>query len=438
MSFASFFGSGRAALAASCIAALCAVNCGGRSQRDSARGSSGKAGASGGVDGSLGARSQGGELHPSGGRSAEWSGGRPSGGTASSGTAGNGAAPSGAGAGGNLDGWTLPHTSDKPWRQSLEPLCAPEGSGLPWDLWSDQRGLYVLSEFAFGENRLYFNDGTGWSTARLSQPNSYGLTGFNEGSLVLYSGAPCGVLFQGQSEDVCASTLPNVSDVFVVDANRIFAIAGNRVLRYNGDYFVQYGKPLPGPAPTRPYSFWADAEVVIVASDQGQVYIFSDATSAAEVLTMPEGAAARALWAFSRDDIWVGLEGSRLAHYDGANWTVQSLGDSACDVVTALFGTDHVLFFAGGSFVGKVQDGAVELFSGAPRCQSEAIGPGTWEELIFRKIWGNSPNEVFFAVTERRLELKEVGGTLQTNAIDPDTCGMQRLYWYDGTRIRPL
>jgi hypothetical protein len=426
MNFFPSLGSARVRLAAGFLAVLGAVACGGRSRDGAAAaGFSGTGGASGGVEHSGGFSARGGQA----------SAGQTSGGTGAASSAGQASV---SGAGGESAGWTLPHTSDRPWRQSSEPLCAPEGMGLPWDLWSDERGVYVLGEIGARTTRLYFNDGTGWSVINPGQGNSFGLAGFSNGPLVLYAGSPCAVVFQDGDAEACASTLPSISDVFVVDPTRIFALAGNRVLRYNGDYFTQYGKPLPADEQPHPYHLWADAEVVITAGERGHVFVLPDANAEVEVLTVPDGAEVSSLWAFGRDDIWVGLQQNRLAHYDGASWTVQRVSDSMCGSVTSLWGSDQVLFFAGSSGIGKIEGGVLHTLAASSGCGPEGTMPGSWEELNFRKIWGNSASEVFFAVTERKLELTLNGESLETSATNPDACGMQRLYWYDGVGIRPL
>lgn len=354
------------------------------------------------------------------------------------GTSGGSAGSGGTNAGATGFDWTLPHTSDKNWRNSQEPLCAPGGYGLPLDIWSDERGVFALAETNVSNGRtLSFNDGSGWSTVTNPAGSAYGLSGFRDGALILYSGDRCGVMFVDGDSETCASALPGTWQVFVVDSERTFAIAGNRVLHYNGSYFTQYGKPLPEVNPVYGMKLWADAEVVIALGELG-LYVLSDAVSEAEIITLPEPEAPRSLWAFSRDDIWLGLEKNRLAHYDGAGWTVLPLGPDCNGGVSALWGSEGVLFAASSTFLGKVEGDAVHAFARARRCPPEDTQVGQHEALTVRKIWGNSAKEVFFAVTEQMYEVQLSDGGYTHTPRAPDACGMQRLYWSDGERLRPF
>lgn len=418
----------RARLAACLLAAWSAGACGGEANKN---GDS----ASGGVSGS-----------GAGGQPAAGAGGAPTGGSTAAGSGGlggtSGASNAGGGepsAGATGDDWTLPSSSDKSWRNSGEPLCAPAGDGWPLDIWSDARGVYALARTTqLDETTLSFNDGSGWSSATPLPSGFSGLSGFRDGPLIVYSGSRCGVMFlDGDLVQNCVSALPGTANVFTVSGELAFAIAGNRVLHYNGSYFTQYGTPLPESFPVYGFKLWADAEVVIVAGETG-LYVLSDATSEAEVIALPSADPPRSLWAFGRDDIWLGLEGNTLAHYDGSRWTLLQFGLD-CGSVNGLWGSDGVLFVASSTFVGKVEGDAAVAFAEARRCPlTDSTMVGQHESLGVRKIWGNSPTEVFFAFTEEMSEVHFDGTTYSITARPRDACGVQRLYWSDGTRLRPL
>jgi hypothetical protein len=175
---------------------------------------------------------------------------------------------------------------------------------------------------------------------------------------------------------------------------------------------------------------------VVVLGERG-VYVLGDANSEAEIIALPEAEPPRALWAFSRDDIWLGLDKNRVAHYDGTGWTLQQLGLD-CGGVNALWGSDGVLFAASSTFLGKIEGDTVQAFARARRCPPEDTMLGWHEELNVKKIWGNSPTEVFFAVTERMTEVRLTDTGYDYDWRDPDACGQQRLYWSDGEQLRPL
>jgi hypothetical protein len=332
------------------------------------------------------------------------------------------------------DDWTLPHAGGPVWRSSAVPYCNADGVFFS-DLWSDSRGVYALGEL---ESGLFFNSGTGWSRVSPQPSVLEHLTGIPGGPLLLIGGEFCGVTsFDGKTES-CIAAVPGVTQVFVVSAQRAFAIVDDRLLSLAGAYFAPYGSMPAVPWPDA-YFLWADAQVAVVAAEAGKVYVFDGPADSPQVLQIPDGAAATSLWGFGRDDVWVGGKAGRLAHFDGTSWTTLQAARGNCATISSLWGADHVLYFATDSTVGRVRNGAVDAVIDGPCAQDPASVPGIYEQVIIQKIWGNSPTELFIALYERKEHLDPAsGGGVRVNDVPPDSCGQARMYWFDGQRLGRL
>jgi hypothetical protein len=331
--------------------------------------------------------------------------------------------------------WTLPLTGGPVWRDSTKPYCTSDKTPFFEDVWSDSRGIYAITSI---EQSLYFNSGTGWSLVSPQPSVLEGMTGIPGGPLLLYPGEHCGVTaFDGKSE-TCLAAIPEIKRVFAVDTQRAFAIVDDRLLALRDSYFTPYGTMPAVPFPYE-YRLWADAEVAVVAAEKGKVYVFTSPSSDPLVLTIPDQKAATALWGFGRNDLWVGAEAGRLAHYDGQSWTIQQVAQGTCAEILNLWGAENVLYFATENHVGRWRGGVVDTVLDGP-CALDSLNElGVHEQVIVDKIWGNSPNELFIALYERKQTLSPAGGdSYLWGGLTPDACGQARMYWFDGQRLGRL
>jgi hypothetical protein len=236
---------------------------------------------------------------------------------------------------------------------------------------------------------------------------------------------------------MCLGAVPGVTNVFAVDGQHAFAIVSDRLLTLYGAYFTPYGT-LPAVPWPYAYHLWADAQVPVVAAEGGKVYVLDRPATTPMVLQIPDQAAATSVWGFGRNDLWVGGEKGRLAHYDGASWTVMQTVQGNCATVSGLWGADHVLYVATDSYVGRWRDGTLDTVIDGPCAQDPESAPGTYEQVIIAKIWGNSPTELFIALYERKEVLGTVPGGITVSHVQPDSCGEARMYWFDGQRLGRL
>ena len=340
--------------------------------------------------------------------------------------------------------WTLPHSGGPVWRNSSVPYCGSDDGyiGSIEDLWSDSRGIYIIRYRDFPDSfGLFFNSGAGWArvSPQPSSPLDY-LSGIPAGPLLLYGNrngdTTCGLTaFDGKTES-CLAAVSQVSHVFAADPQRVFAITEDRLLMLNGAYFTQYGIIPTSASPS--YQLWADAQVVVVADHAGNVFLFDDPTAAAQVLTVPDGMVVESLWGFGRDDLWIGDDKGRLAHYDGDSWTVLQVAHGNCQDVSQMWGAEHVLYFATQSYVGRWRDGKLDTVLDGPCVQDPHLLAGTYEQVTIERIWGNSPTEVFIAVEERKETMTIVSNGATYSDVGPDSCGQFRLYWFDGQGLGRL
>ncbi|MGC4093747.1 MAG: hypothetical protein QM756_38770 [Polyangiaceae bacterium] len=396
---------------------LATSQCGGRSRQDVAA-TGARPGGSGASSGAVGA-----------------SGGRATAGSASGGSASGGSAGAANAGSGTKDAWSLPLSSERPWRSSSVPLCAPGEELLVWDVWSDTRGVYVLDS-PDASSHVHFNDGSGWTDTPVDGGTFYGLTGISQGPRLFFGGSRCSVLRSDEQASTCLTSLPRLEGVFSVNPQRVFAIAGDRVLINDGaDYFTIFGKLPELRESGIPYQLWADESVLVVAGD-GKLFVLGDPTLAPLQVELPGSFVATALWGFASDDLWVGGGEGQLAHYDGRGWSVLQLGGDGCSSVRRLWGSDQVLYFATSKSIGRVVDDRIETIVdvGCPEGNKEE----TFEELDVRRIWGNSAKEVFFALNLRKFIVTLHDPALVSEVVTPDACGAHRLYWYDGAALRPF
>jgi hypothetical protein len=328
--------------------------------------------------------------------------------------------------------WTLPHSGGPTWRSSTSPYCHPENVFFN-DLWSDSRGVYVITDMP---NALYFNSGKGW-TSVTPQPSAMDrLSGLPGGALVLYGQGDCGAYFFDGKQQTCALAVPGVEQLFVAGSQRIHALIDNRLFSYDGSYFVQNGGALPKVPWPAEYRLWADEQVVVVTAEQGKVY--RRVAAGDDTLVNPTGQDATAVWGFARDDLWLGDAQGRLSHWDGTSWSTITLATGACARIEQLWGASGVLFAATDSTVYRVQGGLIDVVLPGP-CLEEGISMGIFEQVVIARIWGNSPEELFIALMERKeTRTPAVNGGMLINQYAPDACDQTRLYWFDGQRLGRL
>lgn len=88
-----------------------------------------------------------------------------------------------------------------------------------------------------------------------------------------------------------------------------------------------------------------------VLHDEGASWQHVFALAPVDVGVAGDGAF-RAVWASSSNDVWIGGEGGRLVHFDGARWRQV---DGAPGTITALWGVARVALRAGGPrWIGRV------------------------------------------------------------------------------------
>jgi hypothetical protein len=135
------------------------------------------------------------------------------------------------------------------------------------------------------------------------------------------------------------------------------------------------------------------------------------ATADAEVALPDIGA--NVLWGFAENDLWVGGEFGRLAHYDGNTWSSSQADSAACGPVKGHWGSGGTLFAYTESEVKTVQGGTERSVLRFP-----CGGPET-----VLGLWGRSPSEAFILVQDTRL--------------GSDSCGDLKVLRFDGTATSP-
>ncbi|HEY3254255.1 MAG TPA: hypothetical protein VGJ91_09915, partial [Polyangiaceae bacterium] len=186
------------------------------------------------------------------------------------GVASSAAGTSGAGIGGTAGVPSVPL-----WRMSTQAYCG-QGYLNPNPIWSDARGVYVLSSSWSPSIDIQFNGGTGWT---LSDETGLGpalasLTGFVGGPLVAYGTGRCAISFVQGNANACNAMFSQIIDVFTVDAQLAYAVYQDRVLRYDGASWTQLGPPLESVTTAR--GVWASAETVVVVAEGGKIYLLQD------------------------------------------------------------------------------------------------------------------------------------------------------------------
>ncbi|HET9929392.1 MAG TPA: hypothetical protein VFQ35_01840 [Polyangiaceae bacterium] len=326
------------------------------------------------------------------------------------------------------------------WRQSAEPLCVQDRSGLgvagelnSFGVWADARGVWTSASWGSvnngGPTKVRFNDGHRWVTWLQDEvggrdtpiPATNQLSGFPNGPLMLlnyrsYDFSPSiapadSVALLDSSSLTFEPPLGTSSDSFAVAAFGIGATDGyaliqervanpsSTVHRYRGEHTWS----LVGPIYTSASAIWASDTQVLVATDR---WLFRHAPSDSQFLPMPLAPVTEyhSVWAFSDDDIWAGTGDGQLAHFDGVGWTLQSTGLNT--PITRLWGSDGELFYISEAHFGRVRNGLPETLI------------ADTAQVRFWDLWGRSSKEVFITLTDPTLAKYR--------------CGPKRILWFDG------
>jgi hypothetical protein len=325
--------------------------------------------------------------------------------------------------------WDPPieNMGDSGWRDSTAPWCPGiEGMILAYDVWSYFGGVYTIvanninTGMTYEDvNHLYFNNGTGWALAYEAPASSEGM-GLNS-CYINITGIPDGPIFawSGPSMSCNIATIESgsvqwgefqVVDVFVVNEHLVYAISwmGDvKVIKYNGDTW----SPVPAVVPYTVYHLWADEESVFAAGSGGTIvslegnqWIIHDPGTVGDFTS---------IWGFSGHDVWVGQSDGTLRHYDGESWTQvdwPNMSESGSRSILGMWGIDGTLFFH--------TEYQLTVWNG-----SGFTVLGYWENagIFINAIWGNSPGEVFLAVSDPNHESSD--------------CGPEYLLWWDGTNF---
>ena len=356
-------------------------------------------------------------------------------GTSSAGGRGGGAAGTGGvglgGRGGAVTGGAGgAGTSGKPlWRESQEAFCPKIDGSSFLDIWSDERGAFVLTSDAKTRPAIWSNLGTGWKiTFDWSGDTNIlyqgGLKGFANGPLVVYGGLPCGIQFvDGGSADCSGASLP--VDLSVVSTGRAYAVNYDRVLQYDGNFWTQLGTALPDTGWTS--AVWADSSTVVVTANEtyGGGLVFRIDSSGDPVLLagLPSQVDLFAVWGFGASDIWVGSSRGQLVHFDGAGWSEVAAipyNGSASKGVSGSNGIGKIKLWGMGGSLFAIAGNVFGQWDGTRFKVLDSLAG----DAYFAGLWGNSPSEIFLAVYDRQGS--------------PEACGPFRLRWFDGKVVGPL
>ena len=377
------------------------------------------------MSGGTGGSAQGGLLASSGGAVA--AGGSP-------GVAGTTVGVAGASA-----RWTLPHSGGPTWRDSNAPLCGRTELAGELRLWSDPRGVYALASMDIGRQVL-FNDGHGWIPTPMKPGYADHISGVPNGTVILYGSSNCGIEFFADDSQSCVGPVGLVSALFAVDEQRVFVVSQDRILHFNGSYFTQYAV-VPGATPYNRSAIWANQDTIVVAVAQegsNALHVYEGDSRIPRPIMLPEATVPTSLWGFGREDLWIGTADGNIAYFDGNEWTLTRVGTGHCAEVGRLWGAEGVLYFATSTEVGKWSDGELEPVLSVPCSERVDNMYGDYEEVTIQGLWGNAPDEVFISLREWRALVQETNVGTQLVTLSPDSCGDQRVYWYDGKNLGPL
>jgi len=378
-----------------------------------------------GAAGSAGTRAVGGRGGGAAGAAGPSSVGGRGGGAAGAGGVGLGGRGGAATGGGGGAG-----TSGKPlWRQSQDAFCPKINGSSFLDIWSDERGAFVLTSDAKTRPAIWSNLGTGWKIT-FDWPGDTnilyqgGLKGFANGPLVVYGGFPCGIQFVDGGSAECSGAASFVADLSVVSTGRAYAVNYDRLLQYDGDFWTQLGAALPAVGWTS--AVWADSSTVVVTANEtyggGLVFRMDSGGDPLLLAGLPSQVEPLAVWGFGASDIWVGGSQGQLVHFDGAGWSEAATIPYNASGPRSVSGTGGIGKIKLWGTAGSLFAIAGNVFGHWDGTQFKVIDSLTGD-AFFAGLWGNSASEIFLAVHDG-----------QNSAA----CGPFRLRWFDGKVVSPL
>lgn len=142
---------------------------------------------------------------------------------------------------------------------------------------------------------------------------------------------------------------------------------------------------------------------VVATAVSSEVYISQDVGPFALVglpaEVLPGSYTYPATWGFARNDLWVGTRTSGLYAYDGSAWTRREILVDACGrSIRGMWGANGVLYVHTDHSLARLRGGRLDVLAEFP-C-----------DVTVRSIWGNSPEEVYLAAEDSRLEPTACGG----------------------------
>jgi hypothetical protein len=267
-------------------------------------------------------------------------------------------------------------------------------------VWSDSRGVFLLTYDDDSPPAIWANQGQGWQTSYTwpegtsisSGPGRAALKGFVDGPLVPLGVPPCSIqLVDGQGAR-CSGASREVADVAIVRADLAYAAYSDRILRFDGGFWTQMGDPLPPPegslsfGPVRASALWADASTMVIGTyetgTEGFVYLVSSEGQPVLQTGLPRVGFTSA-WGFGSTDLWVGSSDGGLYHYDGSGWTQKASLTADGYGIMRMWGSEGNLFM--------VTSTEFARWDGTSLMTLESLGSG----VLYRDLWGNSGKEVF-------------------------------------------
>jgi len=340
-------------------------------------------------------------------------------GGASSGGAGSGTSGAAAGgASGSLGGGGGAGALGRPlWRESRAPFCVEDPALVDrLDVWSDERGVYVLTAAAYAQHTIYFNGGGGW-TPYFHIERELGLaelTGFRSGPLIEYGAANCIIQFIENGVQRCSGAAPWVQHIFAVNAALAYALSDDRLLRYDGLLWRQLGEPLVLPSgKALGHAVWADQTSVFVVGNAGFLSLSTNGVMKAIPRVEAPAVDYVSAWGFAANDLWAAGRDGQLVNYDGKSWSTALTQSGECSTILGMWGDSGTLYFHTSNMIGVRSDGGVRQLMSWP-----CGGPVTVQSL-----WGTSANEVFIALWDARAAAHDCAATLM---------------WFDGKSFSAL
>jgi hypothetical protein len=350
--------------------------------------------------------------------------------------------------------------SSTPWVPPPVPYCEAQTSPMPFDLWSDSTGIYVLYGWdrpePTGDGSWFFsvpplltishNAGSGWTEFfRAPCDDRFGggatsscvsrIRGILEGRLLGWGSYTPVYGFEPGMVERMWPDLYNIDSLFVVNDDLAYAMwqAGpdSRVVRYDGTGWSPV--PVALPFDSAVYGkIWANETDVFVAggsavllSLDGEEWRIHDPGTVSDLTS---------LWGFGSADVWVGTVDGQLRHFDGATWSDvpwSSRDDgSICNEdkpIQAMWGADGILYFITETQFARWNGTEVEVLAHWPRTNITTGAVGCTSDLTPVALWGNSPTEVFLTVA-RPNPARGIG----------TYCDGVAVLWWDGTTLRQI